>query len=47
MPVYAYYQPRHSLYESTMVTVRWQLGSGSFEQARGEGRAIGFEHVVA
>jgi hypothetical protein len=39
--------PDRSLYERTAATVRSQLGEEGFEAARGEGRAMDFEHSVA
>jgi non-specific serine/threonine protein kinase len=47
VPVYVYYEPHRSLYESTVATVRAKLGEEDFEEARERGRAMTFEQAVA
>jgi len=44
--VYNYYMPDRSLYERAAASVRSQLGEEGFEQARAEGKTLGFEHAV-
>ena len=46
-PVYNYYLPDRSLYDKTRTAVRSGLGEESFEEARNEGREMGFERAVA
>lgn len=45
-PVYNYYLPDRSLYDKTRAAVRSELGEESFEEARNEGRELGFERAV-
>ena len=46
MPVYVYYEPHRSPYESTVTAVRSQMGEEAFEAARADGRAMTFEQAV-
>ena len=46
-PVYNYYLPDRALYDKTRTAVRSGLGEESFEEARNEGREMGFEQAVA
>ena len=45
-PVYTYYKPDPSLYERTVSATRSRLGDVSFEEAREQGRNMGFEQAV-
>jgi predicted ATPase/DNA-binding XRE family transcriptional regulator len=45
-PVYTYYKPDPSLYERTVSATRSRLGDVAFEEAREQGRKMGFEQVV-
>jgi tetratricopeptide (TPR) repeat protein len=47
VPVYVYYEPHRSPYESTVAAVRSQMGEEAFEAARAQGRALTFEQAVA
>jgi hypothetical protein len=44
--VYLYYEPHRSPYESTVATVRSQMGEEDFEKAPAEGREMTFEEAV-
>jgi transcriptional regulator with XRE-family HTH domain len=46
IPVYVYYEPHRSPYESTVAAVRSQMGEEAFEAARADGRAMTFEQAV-
>jgi predicted ATPase len=46
IPVYVYYEPHRSPYESTVAAVRSQMGEEAFEEARADGRAMTFEQAV-
>jgi uncharacterized protein (DUF58 family) len=46
IPVYVYYEPHRSPYESTGAAVRSQMGEEAFEAARADGRAMTFEQAV-
>jgi len=47
VPVYLYYEPHLSPYESTVATVRSQMGEKAFETARAEGREMTFEEAAS
>jgi tetratricopeptide (TPR) repeat protein len=47
VPVYVYYEPHRSLYESTVAAVRSQMGEDAFEAALAEGKSMTFEQAVA
>ncbi len=46
VPVYVYYEPYHSLYESTVAAARSRLGEEAFEEARAAGRTMTLEQAV-
>jgi hypothetical protein len=46
VPVYAYYEPYHAMYERTVAAVRSYLGGEAFEEAREQGREMTFEQAV-
>ena len=46
VPVYLYYEPYRSLYESTVAAARSRLGEGAFEEARAEGWTMTLEQAV-
>ena len=47
VPVYVYYEPHRSRYERTVANVRSELGEEAFEEAKTDGRRMGFEQAVA
>jgi hypothetical protein len=46
VPVYLYYEPHPSPYESTVATVRFQMGEEAFETAWAERREMTFEEAA-
>lgn len=46
VPVYVYYEPYRSLYESTVAAARSRLGEAAFEEARAEGRTMTLERSL-